>query len=548
MEHVFSQVPKVEVPRSVFDRSHEHKTTIDAGFLYPILVDEILPGDSVVLDTKIFCRVATLIAPIMDNLYLDTHYFFVPERLVWNHFQRMCGEQDSPDQSTDFTFPVFYTGGLSKASPMPYLEAQDVGSLADYFGIPTGVDHLPYVRCEPFRCYNLIYRDWFMDENLQSSPVIENGDSDDISNYTLLRRGKRKDYFTSALPFAQKGPGVELPIRGYADISGLQLANVRFPTIGGDADLVTGMMDPGGYLKGALSSSGAGSISKDRVLLAKTAGVSPKVNLSNSVTTTINEFREAFQLQKWLERCARSGTRYTELLRGMFGVVSPDARLQRPEYLGGTSTPIDVNVVPQTASTDATSPQANLSAYAVGISHNGDGFSKSFVEHGWLIGLVSIRSNYTYQQGLNRMWSRRTKYDMYWPSFAHLGEQAILNQEIYAQGVVPVGGEDYEDTVENSDDHGVFGYQERHAEYRYFPSLITGKFRSSYAQSLDYWHLSQYFEELPTLGNDFIVEDPPVDRIIAVENEPQFLLDCFFNMKCTRPMPLYAVPGLVDHF
>lgn len=353
-----------------------------------------------------------------------------------------------------------------------------------------------------------------------SDGVFKTGDSqDDLSNFMPVRRGKFHDYFTSALPWPQKGEAVNISLGGSAPVSITTTGAPRFSVASADTYFNT---------SGSLSKGAAGESAT-----WVSTGLTASADLSQAQPISINDLRQAFQVQKLLERDARGGTRYTEILRSHFGVVSPDARLQRPEFLGGSSTRIYLNTVAQTSSTDSTTPQGNLSAYGVGAD-SFHGFSKSFVEHGYIIGLVNVRADLSYQQGLNRMWSRRQRLDFYFPALAHLGEQAIMNKEIYAQG--------------NDQDDQVFGYQERYAEMRYYPSQITGKMRSTFAQPLDIWHLAQKFDNLPTLSSQFIQDNPPLKRVLANQAEPEFLLDSWINLKSIRPMPVYSVPGLVDHF
>lgn len=570
--HRFSDAPAMYMKRSKFDRSHVYKTTFNSGRLIPVLVDEVLPGDTTRLSVNYFARLATPIKPIMDNIYLDWFFFFVPNRLVWEHWQNFCFEKEDPEDTTDYVIPTVSAPDNS--------ENAYIGSLWDYFGLPVNTSGtISRISALPFRGVYLIYNEWFRDENLQKSVKIQKGDTNEVLNsarssqqpswvfssgnsifpgFACPPRGKRHDYFTSALPWTQKGPGVSVGLAGTASIvtpsplsdyfltsNSNQLAAVSayggnasssggdriaygtdtitfnrysedYSTVGGFAGNTTNKIDVHAY-------SGSNLLTKDSY-----------VDLDSSSIFTINSLRIAFQMQKFYERLARGGSRYTEVLRSFFGVVSPDARLQRPEFLGSFTKMVNVNPIAQTSASDTTSPQGNLSAYGV-TAAKFHGFTKSFVEHGYIFGFVCARADLTYQQGINKMWLRSTVYDFYWPTFAHLGEQAIELREIYAQG--------------SEDDKIVFGYQERYAEYRYKPSQITGKFRSSVVNgSLDKWHLSQFFNNAPTLNEEFITEDPPIERIIAVPSEPEFLLDVGFRYTTVRPMPMFGTPGLVDHF
>lgn len=545
--HRFSDAPAMYMRRTKFDRSHVYKTTFNSGKLIPVFVDEVLPGDTTRMSVNYFARLATPIKPIMDNIYLDWFFFFVPNRLVWDHWQNFCFEKEDPDDTTDYVIPTVVAANNK--------DNTYVGSLWDYFGLPVNTSgNLSGISALPFRGVYLIWNEWFRDENLQKSVKIQKGDTNEVLDSSRASdqpswvftsgtdifpglacppRGKRHDYFTSALPWTQKGPGVNVSLTGDAPVIGNGQRLGLSPSASGS---------PAGYLSmthnvGAILRNSDGSEWEESQSAFVTSNKSESgllADLTDISAITINGLRTAFQMQKFYERLARGGSRYTEVLRSFFGVVSPDARLQRPEFLGSFTKMVMVNPIAQTSATDNTSPQGNLSAYGVTAS-NFHGFTKSFVEHGYIIGFVCARADLTYQQGINKMWLRSTVYDFYWPTFAHLGEQAIELREIYAQGT--------------EDDTIVFGYQERYAEYRYKPSQITGKFRSSViGGSLDVWHLSQFFNNAPTLNEEFITENPPIKRIVAVQDEPEFLLDIGFKYTTVRPMPMFGTPGLVDHF
>lgn len=506
MSHAFSDAPNARVKRSTFNRSHGLKTTFNDGDLVPVFLDEVLPGDTFDLKETYVCRLSTPIYPIMDNMTLDTQYFFVPCRLLWQHWENFCGTKDSPGDTTEYVIPTLQ---LQSGEGLYFQQ----GGIVDHFGIPPLNDSpaaTSYVDVNalPFRAYNLIWNEYYRDENLQD-PVpthFEYDSGESTSDFSILKRGKRYDYFTSALPWPQKGPAVSIPLQSSAP--------------------VTGLPGPTGVVADTSALGG-----------------------------TINQLRQAFQIQKMLERDARGGTRYIEILRSHFGVSSPDARLQRPEYLGGTSSYVNISPIAQTSSTDSTSPQGNLGAVAT-VTSSKSVFTRTFVEHGYVIGLASVSGDLNYQQGLDRIWTRKTRYDFYWPSLAHLGEQAVLNKEIYLKGYsLNSSGEKVPIGVSGQTDEDVFGYQERYAEYRYKPSRISNYFRSvlfgaASGGSLDAWHLAQSFSNLPVLNKEFIQVDLPLERVLAVSPSQvsPFLMDAWFDLRCVRPMPVYSIPGFVDRF
>ena len=558
----FATTPTVNISRSKFDRSFTHKTTFNAGDLIPFYVDSnILPGDTVKMNTAMVVRMMTPITPVMDNAEIDTYFFFVPNRLVWEHWAEFMGENKTAPwtQTTPYEIPQVKApnGGWTK------------GSLADFMGFPTKISNYK-ASALPFRAYSLIYNEWFRDQNLKNPCYISMGDADtqgiDIldPNYDYVtdtecgaapvKAAKMHDYFTSCLPEAQKGPAVNVPLGSSAPIvateDGVPTAyqgNVPAAAVG--QPFFTSIYS-GSVWEGTTNSDGTAR------QMTGTETIALAADLSNAVGATVNQLRQAFQIQKFYEKQALYGTRYIESIRAHFGVTNPDFRMQRPEYLGGFRQPININQVVQTDATSSQitydpndgwgmtdlTPQGNTAAYSLTSGRNKDLFTHSFTEHGILMGLAVVRQTHTYQQGLNRMFSQKKFYDFYFPEFANLGNAPVYNKEIYCQSdsVVDTDGKVVNDKV--------FGYQEAWANYRYMPDIVTGEMRSNITDSLDVWHWADDYSQLPTLGDKWIDEtDENIKRTIAIQNHDQFMGDFYFAAVYTRPMPLYSVPGLIDH-
>lgn len=522
MQHDFSRAPQVGISRSQIDMSCGYKSAFDAGYLIPFFAQEILPGDTLNVRATILARLATPIYPIMDNLYLDTHWFFCPNRLLWNNWKKMMGEQDNPADSIAFTTPrqTIPVGGYP------------LNSLGDYFGQPLLIAGQENPNALFFRMYNRTWNEWFRDENLQNSVTLDLGDGPDTAaNYALLKRGKRFDYFTGCLPWPQKGTAVSMPLGTSAPVLGIGAKATAVYNVAGSTFRESD--GTAGTGSNWMTNTGSTDIGIQQGSVAGYPGI--YADLSAATGATVNLLIQSFAIQDLLTIDARGGTRYTEILQAHFGVTSPDARLQRVEFLGSSSNSLEFYSVPNTSDT-VSRKQGALAAYSQGLINN-EGFVKSFTEHGIVMGLVSLRADLTYSQGLLRKWSRTTRYSYYWPALAHLSEQPIYNKEIFCQGTAGAGADDQ-----------VFGYQERWAEYRYNPSQMTSLMRPDAAGTLAAWHVSQDFASLPTLGNTFIQENPDIDRAIAVPSEPHIIFDSYIKVIAARPMPLYSIPGLANRF
>jgi hypothetical protein len=552
----------IDIRRSTFDRSHSLKTSFNVGDIVPFFVDEVLPGDTFNVDTSKVVRLQTLLTPVMDNIYLDTYFFFVPNRLTWSHWKQFNGEniESAWIPQTEYEIPQITapaSGGWS------------VGTIADYLGVPTGVPNLS-VSALPFRAYALIMNEWFRDENL-SDPLVVPVDDATIAGVNTgtfvtdvckgglpYKAAKYHDYFTSCLPSPQKGPDVTIPVASAGNLPVVPRSDSVVSFLDGTFAQI-GRADTGAVFETSGSTSTPAPYFSRNISRGLDVDSDPAVNSfsgssvftnlwavadGNAASATINQLRMAFQIQKLYEKDARGGSRYIEILKSHFGVTSPDARLQRPEYLGGNRVPININqVVQQSATASGETAQGTVTGMSVTTDTHSD-FTKSFTEHGFVIGVMVARYDHTYQQGLERFWSRKDRFDYYWPVFANIGEQAVKNKEIFAQGP------GVKDSAGAVIDDQVFGYQEAWADYRYKPSRVTGEMRSQYAQSLDVWHLADDYTALPMLSDSWIREDKAnVDRVLAVTSSVsnQLFADIYIKNRTTRPMPMYSIPGLIDH-
>lgn len=542
---------RIDLSRSTFDRSASVKTSFNAGDIVPFFLEEVLPGDTFNVKSSKVVRMQTLLTPMMDNVYLDTYYFFVPNRLVWKHWKEFNGENTESAWIPETTYEV-------PQITSPAGTGWSVGTIADYFGIPTGIPNLS-VSALPFRAYALIMNEWFRDQNLSDPLVVPDDDatvagvntgtfvSDVAKGGKPYIAAKYHDYFTSCLPSPQKGPDVNIPVAqagSYKVVTGANHLKSDFPS---SLAWIDRKLSAPNSSYNALGYDTSGTVGHKTISMQRSGSEYTNSDLvpanlwavadGNAAAATINQLRLAFQIQKLYERDARGGSRYIEILKSHFGVTSPDASLQRPEYLGGNRVPININQVIQQSGTGSgsTTPQGTV----VGMSQTTDShsdFIKSFTEHGFIIGVMVARYDHTYQQGLDRMWSRKDRFDYYWPVFANIGEQAVKNKEIYAQG--------------NAEDDEVFGYQEAWADYRYKPNRVTGEMRSAYTQSLDVWHLADDYAQRPSLSDSWIREDKTnIDRVLAVTSSVsnQFFADIYIQNRATRPMPMYSIPGLIDH-